>query len=279
MLKNTFQHIPGIGARKEEDLWAKGIRSWDDIEKLKSRVIKPDTAAMIARCIRESEKQFNNGNMPQYFSESLPSKLHWRLFPDLMESVCYLDIETTGMDDFNNEITTIAMYDGNRIRYYINGKNLNDFISDVMDYSLLVTYNGKSFDIPFIERSFDIKLDHAHIDLRYILASLGFKGGLKGCEAALGIDRKGLKGVDGYFAVLLWNDYIKSGNTKALETLIAYNIEDVINLEHLMITAYNMKLKETPFYNNLKLDEKPSPANPCQPDMLTIDRIRSRYMI
>ena len=66
-----------------------------------------------------------------------------------------------------------------------------------------MTYNGKSFDIPFIESHFGAKLTHAHIDLRYILASLGYRGGLKGCEKQLGIDRGDLKNVDGYFAVLL----------------------------------------------------------------------------
>ena len=59
------------------------------------------------------------------------------------------------------------------------GQNLNDFIEDIQKYKVIVTYNGKSFDIPFIENYFNIRLDHAHIDLRYILHSLGYLGGLK----------------------------------------------------------------------------------------------------
>ena len=46
------------------------------------------------------------------------------------------------------------------------------------------------------------------------MSSLGYRGGLKGCEKCLGLDRAELDGVDGYFAVLLWNEYRKSGNTK-----------------------------------------------------------------
>jgi uncharacterized protein YprB with RNaseH-like and TPR domain len=34
-----------------------------------------------------------------------------------------------------------------------------------------------------------LKLDQAHIDLRYLLGSVGSKGGLKKCEEAIGIDR------------------------------------------------------------------------------------------
>jgi len=51
---------------------------------------------------------------------------------------------------------------------------------------------------------FGIELNQVHIDLRYVLRSLGYTGGLKGCEKQAGIDRGNLEGVDGYFAVLLW---------------------------------------------------------------------------
>ena len=111
---------------------------------------------------------------------------------------------------------------------------MDDFIEDIYNYKILITYNGKSFDIPFIENYFNIKLNHAQIDLRYLLSSLGYKGGLKRCEQQLGIFRSALDGVDGYFAIHLWNDYYYNGNRLALETLLAYNIEDTINLEKLM---------------------------------------------
>ena len=83
--------------------------------------------------------------------------------------------------------------------------------------------------------------------MRYLLRSLGYTGGLKGCEKKAGIDRGELDGLDGYSAVLLWNDYQRNKNPKSLETLLAYNIQDVVNLENLMVLSYNLKLKETPF--------------------------------
>jgi len=82
-----------------------------------------------------------------------------------------------------------------------------------------------------------------------VLFSLGFRGGLKGCERQLGMGRGDLKDIDGYFAVLLWDEYQRTGDQKVLDTLLAYNIQDTINLENLMVTAYNMKLRQTPFYN------------------------------
>jgi uncharacterized protein YprB with RNaseH-like and TPR domain len=70
-----------------------------------------------------------------------------------------LDIETTGLDRQYNSITTIALYDGHEIKTYVHGQNLDDFIEDIQQYKVIVSYNGKSFDIPFIENFFKIRLN------------------------------------------------------------------------------------------------------------------------
>lgn len=69
---------------------------------------------------------------------------------------------------------------------------------------------------------------------------------MKGCERQ-GIDRGEFRNIDGYYAVILWQEYKRTGNEKALETLIEYNRMDARNLETLTVMAYDMKLKETPF--------------------------------
>ena len=43
----------------------------------------------------------------------------------------YLDIETTGLNMWGFEITTISLYDGESIFYYVNGQNLEDFEKDI----------------------------------------------------------------------------------------------------------------------------------------------------
>jgi len=149
------------------------------------------------------------------------------MFPEFRELTVYLDIETTGLERGYNDITTIALYDGATIQTYVHGQNLNDFVDDIRKYNVIVSYNGKSFDVPFIENYFGIQLNHAQIDLRYVLGSLGYKGGLKGCERQLGMDRGDLSDIDGFFAVLLWNEYKKSGSQKVLDTLLAYNVQQI----------------------------------------------------
>jgi uncharacterized protein YprB with RNaseH-like and TPR domain len=212
----------------------------------------------------------------QYFSAALNSRHHWRLFPHFRDHIGYLDIETNGSGS-DNYITAISLYDGVEAHSYVRDINLDQFADDIRGYKLLVTYNGKNFDIPFIEQEFRMRLDHAHIDLRFLLKSLGITGGLKGCEKKVGIDRQELDGLNGYAAVILWNDYERNGNTHALDTLLAYNTLDTVNLETLLVVAYNMKLAETPFADSLRI---PMPApfhNPFTPDLETISRIRFEY--
>ena len=212
---------------------------------------------------------------PGYFSKLLPSNQSWRFFPEFRESTVYLDIETTGLDRYLSDITTIALYNGHEIKTYVQEQNLDNFIEEIYKYKVIVTYNGKSFDIPFIEHYFNIRLDHAQIDLRYVLYSLGLRGGLKSVERQLGMNRGDLSDIDGFFAVLLWDDYQKTGDPKALDTLLAYNIQDTINLENLMVTAYNLKLKDTPFYETHMIADSPPQVNPYSTDLATVDRIKN----
>ena len=128
---------------------------------------------------------------------------------------------------------------------------------------------------PIIESHFGISLNHAHIDLRYILGSLGYRGGLKSCEIQLGIDRGDLKDIDGFFAVLLWHDYKRNRNEKALETLLTYNIEDVLNLETLIVMAYNLKIEDTPFFETHKIALPATPEIPFKADIETVEKIKS----
>ena len=279
MLKNTFCHIPGISPAAEQRLWSAGIDCWDTALKADGLVLPRRAPAALSQYLYESLAHLARSN-PQHFAVALPAHQHWRLFPEFRHTMVYLDIETTGLG-YGNTITTIVLYDGQRIRHYVQGDNLHDFTHDIRQYSTVVTYNGKSFDVPFIERFFRIKMPHAHIDLMYVLRSLGYTGGLKSCERQLGLARQELADVDGFFAVLLWQEFRRTKDHRALETLLAYNATDVVNLEVLMVQAYNLKLHDTPFRNGHQLVAPDVPAIPFTADQETIRRLRcsatSRY--
>lgn len=276
MLHHSFSHIPSVGAATERRIWDSGVCSMDDFIKSPPNFLSVNKSRKIADHIQLSKEKITNRDA-KYFYGNLLSKEHWRMFREFQDMTAYLDIETTGLGSPGDIITTIALYDGQDIKHYVNGVNLNDFKDDIMKYGIIVTYNGKTFDVPFIESYFDISIPHAHLDLRYILYSLGYSGGLKSCERQLGIGRTGgLADVDGFFAVLLWNDYKKTGNEKSLETLLSYNIEDAVNLEYLMVEAYNRKLKNIPF--SLNAMEMPRlPENPFEVDADSVNKIKARY--
>ena len=213
---------------------------------------------------------------PAFFCDRLTGGDQWRIFSDFRKSTAFIDIETTGLSE-QAEITTIALYDGSDVYTYINGRNLEEFAEDIYKYKVLVSYNGKSFDVPFIEKYFRIKLPQAHIDLRFVLAKLGIKGGLKGCEKMIGINRGALDGVDGSFAVHLWRNFIQYNDEKALETLLAYNVEDTVNLERLMVEACNRNLRATPFAQQLSLPFPKQPLLVHQPDLDCVDRLKRQF--
>jgi len=273
MLNHSFSHIPSIGATTERKIWSSGVGSMDEFIKSPPDFLSSSKSRKISEHIELSKKKIT-AKEPLYFYDNLSAKEQWRIFREFQDSTVYLDIETTGLGSPGDVITTIALYDGNSIRYYVNGDNLADFKRDIMQYKVIVSYNGKSFDIPFIESYFGIDISHAHLDLRHILRSLGYSGGLKSCERQLGIGRDGtLADVDGFFAVMLWNDYRKKRNPKSLETLLAYNIEDVLSLEYLMVKAYNKKLAEIPL-NLDRLTTPKAPDNPFEVDAVTVNRLK-----
>ena len=276
MLRNTFCHIPGIGIRTERRLWSAGLKSWDQARSGGEIPLGPITAERLARGAAQSEAHLARRDW-RYFHQSLPANQQWRLFAEFRHTAAYLDIETTGLGGVDDYITTIALYDGRAIRHYVHGRNLDDFARDIARYGLLITYNGLSFDAPFIRRRLDVPLDQAHIDLRYVLADLGYRGGLKGCERQLGLARGALSDVDGFFAVLLWYDYVRNRNPLALETLLAYNMLDVVNLATLMAMAYNLKLRGTPFAHANRLPVPLPPKIPFEPDRATIERIKREH--
>ncbi len=273
MLQQTFLHFHGVGPKTEHKLWEHRIRDWNQLEEAwRTRVLPRERfAATLEAELAHSWENLESRN-PGYFAGKLPAHQHWRLFAEFLPAAAYLDIETTGLGGPADHITTISLYDGKQLRYYIYGENLQEFIVDVKQYDLLITFNGKCFDLPFIQWQFNTRLTQAHLDLRFVLKALGYRGGLKACEKQLGISRGDLEGVDGYIAVLLWQEYRRSGDRRALETLLAYNMEDTVNLEKLAFQAYNEALGRTPFAGNQLPAPAPAVPLPFQPSRALLER-------
>jgi uncharacterized protein YprB with RNaseH-like and TPR domain len=264
MLKHTFIHIPGIGPVAERRLWSAGFGTWEDY--LQRCHQCPFLVAMRNRInsyLEESVAALNRADC-RYFETLLPPGKMWRLYGDLRGKTAFVDIETTGLYMGPNAITLIGLYNGRDTKVFIQGINLEEFKNEIKKYQLIVTFNGKRFDVPFIRCVLGNLPDgQAHLDLMYPLRRLGYRGGLKSVEAQMGIGREGtLKQVDGFLAVLLWREY-KRGNKAALDTLVRYNLEDVVNLQFLADKVYNTSLTGLPVI----ADPLPDPEKYCLDDM------------
>lgn len=153
----------------------------------------------------------------------------------------YLDIETTGCSRHSHDLTVIGIaierQDAMEVVQLVGGGITDTALSNALvGVETLYTYNGHRFDLPFIRHALGINLE-SQIRCRDLMIDCWkhkLKGGLKAVEQKLGIDRQS-KGIDGWMAVRLWWDYINNCNTAALQTLLAYNRDDVVNLKTLRL--------------------------------------------
>ena len=151
----------------------------------------------------------------------------------------YLDIETTGLSPQYNEITVVGIYicNGDNTKFiHLVGEDItvDNILYALQGVGVIYTYNGKSFDLPFIHSCLGVNLAELfeHHDLMYDCWRNNLYGGFKAVERHLGIDRKLIE-VDGYEAVRLWWRYVNDYDQDALTTLLEYNREDVVNLKTL----------------------------------------------
>jgi len=145
----------------------------------------------------------------------------------------FLDIETS----FEGEITVLGIYRGDGTLIQLVGKEItgSNLLKSLVGTTTIYTYNGSRFDLPVIKEKLSVDLDDFFVtyDLMYDCWERNLYGGLKKVEQILGIKRR-LKEVNGWVAMELWYQYEKENNKKALQVLLEYNKEDIVNLPALM---------------------------------------------
>lgn len=140
----------------------------------------------------------------------------------------YLDIETS----YSGVITVVGIFRPPDELVQLTFPDISrEALLDALEGAdEIVTFWGHRFDLPVIDRVLGVNLrehfgsrdlaDHCH---RH-----GLYGGLKVVEKVLGIARQ-VDGVSGSDAMRLWSEW-QSGREAALDTLLKYNEDDVVNL-------------------------------------------------
>ncbi|MDX1957038.1 MAG: ribonuclease H-like domain-containing protein [Leptospiraceae bacterium] len=249
MIETSFLHLKGIGQKKLNLLREKGIQTWEDaLLKPELLPFKSEKKNLIINEIMESKSALDNEDI-HFLSKKLHKTERWKVLDKFFNRISYFDIETDG---YTNRITLICCLHKGRVYKFLREDNLDMFLEILDDMELAVSFNGASFDVPVILYNFHIpEFPVPHIDLRWVLYFLGIKGGLKSIEKRLEIQRPNdLEGVDGFFAIELWNRWKQFGDREALLMLERYCASDVISLFY--ITA---KVIEIQTGKKLELDD------------------------
>jgi uncharacterized protein YprB with RNaseH-like and TPR domain len=234
MLKHTFIHVEGVGPATEKKLWSAGIHTWHHfVARQRENKLPSRSMQRLAPSLEDSILAMQRDDVA-FFGARLKSSDQWRLYTTFAKRAAFVDIETTGLSADFDQITVVGLLAEGKFQAFVQGKNLDQFPAVIAQYPLVVTFNGAQFDLPFLRKKFPQINPPAHIDLRYPLTKLGYKGGLKQIERELGIVRPDhLREVDGYEAVRLWSEH-RRGRAGSLDRLLEYCQHDVVNMLPLM---------------------------------------------
>lgn len=164
--------------------------------------------------------------------------------------LAFFDIETTGLSGGTGTWVILAglgsYEDGAfRMRQYFLADIAHEramlamLAADLARFEGLVTYNGRAFDMPFVQARMTLGRvsypcgGHAHFDLLHVARRL-FRHRLAACRLAdverhlLRVDRE--DDVPGSVIPSLYFDYVRSGRVAPLRGLFRHNAEDVLSL-------------------------------------------------
>lgn len=248
MIRSTFLFLDKIGKKTEQNLWEQGIKNWDIfLNTNKIYGISEHKKKYYDHRILNARKNLYNSNSA-YFCNILPTSEHWRLYEFFREECCFLDIETSKI---NGYLTVIGLFDGIETKTMIEGINFDyeALKKELEKYKLLVSFNGLTFDQPFLNKYYPNLLPKIpHFDLKHVCQRIGLSGGLKQVEKKLGIKRKNQVVEKMYNGdpIRLWKMFRATGDNYYLNLLVEYNEEDIVNLKTIADYVYE-KLKLTQF--------------------------------
>jgi hypothetical protein len=249
VIRHTFIFLEKVGQKKEEMLWQAGAHDWHSFLSARQiHGISKKAKGYYDRQLSYASRALHNGDSSHF--KGLGSEA-WRLYGFFKNECVFLDIEVSGVSK-HDDITMVGLYDGTQTRLMIRGINLDmaALKSELSTYKLIVTYNGRAFDLPFCRKRYpSLVPDIPDIDLRPLCQRLGMRGGLKEIEKSLNITRPPVVGaMYGGDPYRLWRMWRASGDDYYLRLFIEYNEQDILSLkiicEHVYVSLKQNLLKK-----------------------------------
>ncbi|OHD64175.1 MAG: hypothetical protein A2176_00860 [Spirochaetes bacterium RBG_13_51_14] len=219
-----------MGPFREAVLRERGFVSWDDCLTRDGEIpFNGKRRKAFLDEIRKSIQARDDRNI-DYFTSTFPTAEHWRILGSYFGDATFIDVETTGLSWHYSHASVIAAYHRGALFTFVYGENIDDFLSLADEARLLVTFNGTCFDIPFLEKTFNIpSIGRPHVDLRWVAWHHGYRGGLKSIERRMGIRRPpSIDGIDGIEAVDLFFQW-QRGDASSRDRLVSYCSADVLS--------------------------------------------------
>lgn len=276
-LRRSFALLPGLGTTTEKRLWKAGFKDWQDLATQGGGFFPAAKFATIQREIDNAELAWQRDDL-FYFANALPAKQRWRVISGGFDDIAYFDIEATGarLPPYAHSTAVTFLFRGAVLQEYefVKKRELIDYI--LQESSMLCTFNGGAYDIPFLASEFSIPFEKAHVDLCPWLRRQGFKGGLKAIQKDQDhIHQRSSLDLSGYDAVRLWRLY-EQGIEGALPTLLTYNAEDALILEPLLTEAFNREVENYPELCAEPIPYRPLPSLPTRIDPHIYALLRAR---
>ena len=167
----------------------------------------------------------------------------------------FMDIETLGLSNVPIILIGVAEIKGRNIissQYFLRDLTeeiavLDAYFSHLDENSVHVTFNGKTFDVPFIKNRLryhrmDVDFNLPHIDLMYFAKYL-WRDELPNCQLQtiekykFGIER--VDDVPGQYIPGYYNTYLAQNNIGPMIPIIEHNKQDIISLAYFLMKMYD----------------------------------------
>lgn len=217
--------LDGISPAAECALHRRGSFLQKQVVAAADSLFSPRKAAQV----RSSFEMIQKARDPRLIDclvNTLPCGYRVRALHDFFEKAAFIDIETTGLENVAS-ITCISVLINGKMSTFVQGINLYDFLDTWQKCALIVSFNGKKFDLPRILRAFHLSTVPVHIDLIDEAAHFGIRGGLKKLSPCLEFQWQADANMNGEEASKLFKEYLISRNPEQLAKIIAYNQDDV----------------------------------------------------
>lgn len=168
----------------------------------------------------------------------------------------YLDIETDGGD----LITVIGFVaeGSDPVQLADEEVSSSELLRRLPASGRIFTFNGERFDLPKIREGLGVDLldQFESCDLMKVGWAHDLAGGQKAIEDQLGFNRS-LPGMGGLDAIRLWDEYA-AGSNVSLETLLAYNAEDLDGMRFIRAHLETLCCLETHGDRNRRWPKRPT---------------------